>query len=191
MMRVTTQLVTCLIFLCKQLQIANAAINFRCDHLMHSTFSRRRMSVTPVQLTATAGKFMGSSGTEISSKRGQDNFQTNEEIKIENQSKFWPPWPFNLLVSRSNTSEVSKISLLSEYLRQRAIFCLYGIQTATSEASLHLPPAAPSLILLAVAPNAKFTKQIVFGSLGLALLSWGQDELSRYAYPIYLFLFYQ
>ena len=162
------------------LQLIGGEIYFKYKHGPPAPFGRRRKAMSPVRLTVSAGRRSGSLSDGLALE--QDSLLTDKK----DEHKFWPPWPFNLLASRSSGSEVSKITVLSEYLRQRAIFCLYGIQTVTSEASLHFPPAAPALILLAIAPNAKFTKQVTFGSLGLALLSWGQDEICRYTYYIFI-----
>eukprot|EP00815_Leptocylindrus_aporus_P000815 CAMPEP_0116055798 /NCGR_PEP_ID=MMETSP0322-20121206/3621_1 /TAXON_ID=163516 /ORGANISM="Leptocylindrus danicus var. apora, Strain B651" /LENGTH=523 /DNA_ID=CAMNT_0003539469 /DNA_START=397 /DNA_END=1969 /DNA_ORIENTATION=- len=85
----------------------------------------------------------------------------------------------HLLKRKPDTSQVSKATLISAYLRQRAILCMSGIQTVASEASLHFPPAGPALLLLAFAPRTRTSRRLVFASLSLALMSWGHDELTR------------
>lgn len=96
------------------------------------------------------------------------------------RNKLWPPWPFNLLNKPSDeVSVISNGALLVEYLRQRTIFCLQGIQTVSSEAIIHFPPASPAIVMLAVAPKSKFSRNIVLCSLGLSFASWAQDEVGR------------
>ena len=121
-----------------------------------------------------------------SSKKSQranknDPIVSSSEVanKDGGENKFWPPWPFNLLKRKPDTLQVSKATLISAYLRQRAILCMSGIQTVASEASLHFPPAGPALLLLAFAPRTRTSRRLVFASLSLALMSWGHDELTR------------
>jgi len=85
---------------------------------------------------------------------------------VNDNSVFWPPWPFSLLnknnqIASSSSPLASKAAsdfqtgaeLFVAYTRQRAKLGLQQIQQVGSAMSFHLPAASPPLMLLAALPT--------------------------------------
>lgn len=129
---------------------------------------------------------------------------------IDISNKAWPPFPFNLLNTRkqreqqqddssSPKSEGKKIGttitlpggadLFFNYCLSRGKIGLRQLQSAASSLALHLPPAAPPLVLLGLLPVEKqqtsaavlhrFSQRLALTCLGISVISWAHCELRK------------
>jgi hypothetical protein len=124
--------------------------------------------------------------------------------------KAWPPFPFNLLLpkrqqaqeqdsptfeSKSKMSSTTTripigVDLFFRYCASRGKMYSRQIQSVASSLVVHLPPAAPPLVLLALLPVEKqqtnaaiilhrFSRRIALTCLGVSVISWAHCELRK------------
>mmetsp|Transcript_18615 Transcript_18615/g.21495 ORF Transcript_18615/g.21495 Transcript_18615/m.21495 type:complete len:856 (-) Transcript_18615:3-2570(-) len=157
-----------------------------------------------------------------------ENSQNTPTISSASASSVWPPWPFSLLnkqkeqqyesqvgaggmmSTRTSDTHTRTAALFFTYLRRRARLGLQQIQHAASAVSLHLPPASPIIVLLAILPTKQRTiledaattaidaagkvitispplslriaRKLALASLAVAVLSWADYEIRKNKY---------
>ena len=122
------------------------------------------------------------------------------------KNKAWPPFPFNLLqLQRASPEDVPSSSISStipsgadiffQYLRNRGKIGIRQVQSVASSLAIHLPPAAPPLVLLALMPVTRpdpqlavtgilvplhtFAQRAALTFLGISAISWAHCEFRK------------